>query len=67
MKQVGQQHNFHAFDVTHDAKIWQTSAIKISPVKAHKHIHVTSTIVQNKLIGIRYKLKISFYEVRLRL
>ena len=56
MKQVGTTPNFHAFDVTHDAKIWQTSTIKISPVKSHKHIHVTS-IVQNKLIGILYELK----------
>ena len=32
-------HNFHAFDVTHDAKIWQTSTIKISPVKSHKHMY----------------------------
>ena len=56
MKQVWTTHNFHAFDVTHDAKIWQTSTIKISPVKSHKHIYVTS-IVQNKLIGILYKLK----------
>ena len=58
MNQVD-RHNFNAFDVTHDAKIWQTNVIEISPVKAQTHTHIIS-IVQNKLIGVRYKLKILF-------